>query len=370
VRSAGSVGRPTAEQRPQRRAGCGRAPPGRQKRLWPEHPRGRRLNVSAASAAGRPAPRHSAPAGPPPLRLEEPENRVVPSTTSDILYVGDNARNGRSAGNSAQSFGAGSGASLGTFVSGADSLKGLNGMIFDGAGHLLAANQDLNRGKPAEIMKYDSNTGAFEGDLVSFQDPHAPFAPRGIVLKDNNLYVASLQDAGTTEAGIAPDGEIDRHNATTGQFLGAYTPPGELGRPVQPARRRVRAGRKAVRFGLRFVEPRCRLRPQARREQRWRDGLRLRRHQRRRPAPAGRADVRAGRQTLRRRVPRQRRRHGQDRHPRPGDGERGRQHRPGRGGPGAGLRPGDPVRPGGPPVRADLDARQSVQRGGPQLRRE
>jgi hypothetical protein len=46
-----------------------------------------------------------------------------------------------------------------------------------------------------------------------------------MVLKDNVLYVANLQDANTTKAGIAPDGEIDRYNATTGQFLGAYSRP-------------------------------------------------------------------------------------------------------------------------------------------------
>jgi hypothetical protein len=63
------------------------------------------------------------------------------------------------------------------------------------------------------------------GDLVSAQNPHAPFAPRGIVLKDNVLYVANLQDSGTTKAGIAPDGEIDKYDATTGQFLGAFPRP-------------------------------------------------------------------------------------------------------------------------------------------------
>jgi hypothetical protein len=157
--------------------------------------------------------------------LEALEDRAVPSATSDILYVGDNASNGHSADNSVQSFDAGSGASLGTFVSGADGLKGARGLIFDGAGHLLLANQNVGRGIPGEIMKYDAVTGAFEGGLVSSKDAHAPFAPRGIVLKDNVLYVANLQDSDTTKAGIAPDGEIDRYDATTGQFLGAYTRP-------------------------------------------------------------------------------------------------------------------------------------------------
>jgi hypothetical protein len=157
-----------------------------------------------------------------PFLLEALEDRAVPS--ADVLYIGDNASNGHGAGNSVQSFDAGTGASLGTFVPGSDSLKGVRGMIFDSAGHLLVANQDVNRGKPGEIMKFDANTGAFVGDLVPFQDPNAPFGPRGIVLKDNVLYVANLQDSPTVK-GIAPDGEIDRYNGTTGQFLGAWTRP-------------------------------------------------------------------------------------------------------------------------------------------------
>src|SRR5262249_53393594 len=74
-------------------------------------------------------------------------------------------------------------------------------------------------------LKYDAATGAFAGALVPFQDPHAPFAPRGMVLKDNVLYVANMQDADTTRAGIAPDGEIDKYDGSTGQFLGAFSRP-------------------------------------------------------------------------------------------------------------------------------------------------
>jgi hypothetical protein len=179
---------------------------------------------SFARRAGRPSPR-SRPPRRPLLSLETLENRLVPSTASDVLYVGDNAANGHSAGNSVQGFDAGTGAGLGTFVSGSNSLKGVRGLIFDGAGHLLLANQDVGTGKSGQIMSYDATTGAFEGDLVSPKDPHAPFAPRGIVLKDKVLYVANLQDTDTTKAGIAPDGEIDRYNATTGQFLGAFSRP-------------------------------------------------------------------------------------------------------------------------------------------------
>jgi hypothetical protein len=185
----------------------------------------RSLAFAAPAFAGRTRgkPRRARPLRRTPLLLEALEDRMVPSS-ADILYVGDNA-SGHAANNTVQSFNASTRASLGTFVSGADSLKGARGLIFDGAGHLLVANQDVGRGKPGEIMKYDAATGAFDGDLVPFQDPHAPFAPRGIVVKDNILYVANLQDTDTTKAGIAPDGEIDRYNATTGAFLGAYSRP-------------------------------------------------------------------------------------------------------------------------------------------------
>ena len=157
------------------------------------------------------------------LSLEPLEERAVPSV--DSLFIGDNSSVLHGGNDSVQRFDAISGASQGEFVSGSDSLKGVRGLIFDGAGHLLVANQDVFRGKPGEIMKFDAVTGAFQGDLVPFQDPNAPFAPRGIVLKNNVLYVANLQDGPNTPADIAPDGAIDKYDATTGAFLGAFTRP-------------------------------------------------------------------------------------------------------------------------------------------------
>jgi hypothetical protein len=151
--------------------------------------------------------------------LEELEDRAVPS--ADSLYVGDAVNN------TVQRFDAGTGAALGTFVDGSKSLDGPRGMVFDGQGHLLVVNQNANRGKPGEILEYDAATGAFLGELVPFQDPHAPFGPRGMVLKDNVLYVASLQ-AGSTKQGVTPSGEIDEYDATTGAFLGKTTPPATL----------------------------------------------------------------------------------------------------------------------------------------------
>src|SRR3954454_12245571 len=79
------------------------------------------------------------------LPLEELEGRIV---LSDFLYVGDGVNN------TVQRFNATTGGGLGTFVAGRESLDGPRGMVFDGHGHLLLANQNVNRGKPGEIMKY------------------------------------------------------------------------------------------------------------------------------------------------------------------------------------------------------------------------
>jgi glucose/arabinose dehydrogenase len=139
----------------------------------------------------------------------------------DSLYVGDVANN------TVQRFDATTGAGQSTFVQNSKSLDGPMGMLFDGHGDLLVANQNINRGKAGEILQYDASTGAFKGELVPFQDPNAPFAPRGMVLKDNVLYVASLQ-SGSTSHGVTPSGEIDEYNATTGAFLARLTPPATM----------------------------------------------------------------------------------------------------------------------------------------------
>ncbi len=177
-----------------------------------------------ASPAAHPRSARPRPSARTVLTLEPLEERAVPSVMADSLYIGNNASNGHSANNSVQQFDASTGASQGEFVSGANGLKGVRGLIFDGAGHLLVANQNVNRGISGEIQEYDATTGAFDGTLVSSKDPHAPFAPRGIVLQNNVLYVANLQDSDTA-GGIAPDGEIYKYDATTGAFLGAFTRP-------------------------------------------------------------------------------------------------------------------------------------------------
>jgi hypothetical protein len=64
--------------------------------------------------------------------------------------------------------------------------------------------------------------------LVPFTDPNAPPAPRGIVLKHNVLFVASL--SGVT----GPIGELQAFNGTTGTFIGFLAPSTGLASSFHP----------------------------------------------------------------------------------------------------------------------------------------
>jgi hypothetical protein len=79
-----------------------------------------------------------------------------------------------------------------TFVrSGSGGLHGPRGMVFDHDGNLLVANQNVNQPIAGEILRYDGK-GRFLGALVSASDPDPPFAPRGMVLSNGILFVASV----------------------------------------------------------------------------------------------------------------------------------------------------------------------------------
>jgi hypothetical protein len=147
------------------------------------------------------------------------------SAAHDVLYVGDNVDT--SGDHSAvKAFDPSTGAALGTPVApGAGGLHGVMGLIVRNPGQLLVVNQNVNLPIPGEVLRYNGRTSDPLPAVVSHTDPHAPFAPRGMVLKDNVLYVASYTDGDTTPAGLTPDGEIDKYDATTGQFLGAFGRP-------------------------------------------------------------------------------------------------------------------------------------------------
>jgi len=123
----------------------------------------------------------------------------------DFLYIGDASNTPKT--DTVQRFDATTGAYLGPFITVGNNggLDGVRGLIFNRENRrpdgilrdqdrpdrdLLVANQNVNQTFPGEIFTYSGGTGVFLGALVPFTDPHAPFAPRGIVLGEF-LFVAS-----------------------------------------------------------------------------------------------------------------------------------------------------------------------------------
>ena len=107
-------------------------------------------------------------------------------------------------------------------------LYGPRGLLFDGQGHFLIADQNVNLNIPGAIYEYESTTGAFIKALVSYTAIHAPPAPRGIILYPRKgggttLFVAS-------PAGVTTDptvqGSLQAFDAT-GTFM-PLTPPTTL----------------------------------------------------------------------------------------------------------------------------------------------
>jgi glucose/arabinose dehydrogenase len=112
-------------------------------------------------------------------------------TGADSLYVGDGSDN------TIKRFDADTGVFQGAFVKKGNSpIKGPRGIIFDLDGDLLVSNQNAGANKSGEILEHDGLTGAFLGALVSHNDPNAPFAPRGIALENDVLFVADTSAAG------------------------------------------------------------------------------------------------------------------------------------------------------------------------------
>jgi hypothetical protein len=105
---------------------------------------------------------------------------------TDSLYIGDTKDD------SVRRFDVPTGDFGDTFVrSGSGGLHGPRGMVFDHDGNLLVANQNVNQPIAGEILRCDGK-GRFLGALVPASDPDAPFAPRGMVLSNGILFVASV----------------------------------------------------------------------------------------------------------------------------------------------------------------------------------
>jgi len=160
----------------------------------------------------------------------------------DSLLIGD------SGDNTVKRFDAKTGEYLGVFITAApvvgdcadllppaNCLQGPRGLIFDGTGELLLANQnDCTTCPNGTILRYAGHTGAYLDPLVPYSDPHSPVAPRGIVLGEY-LFVASdeAEDAnddgalraytryGTFVAELpAPAGSLQGHFHPRGVVIG------------------------------------------------------------------------------------------------------------------------------------------------------
>ncbi len=150
------------------------------------------------------------------LLFENLERRDLLSATSqDFLYIGDANTD------SVQKFNADTGALIGSFVAGGNAvLHGPRGLVVD-QGNLLVVNQNVETTLNGEVLRYDGTTGSQLSPSVSADNPHAPFAPRGIVVKDNVLYVADAEGSTSWGSSFPP---IAKYDATTGVFIGDLVP--------------------------------------------------------------------------------------------------------------------------------------------------
>jgi len=138
------------------------------------------------------------------------------SSRADFLYVGDVGDD------TVKRYDATTQAFQGDFVSpSSGGLHGPRGLIFNQSGDLLVANQNVNLDVNGEILKYNGVTGMSTGALVPQTDPNAPFAPRGIVLRENRLYVASI--VGEDKIGAFGNGKVFVYKQE-GTFLGDLKP--------------------------------------------------------------------------------------------------------------------------------------------------
>jgi glucose/arabinose dehydrogenase len=137
----------------------------------------------------------------------------------DYLFVGDQGDPNDPTDDSVQRFEISNFSSLGTFVA-PGQLIGPRGMLFN-AGNLLVVNQNVDQPFAGEVLRFNGKTGSSLTPVVSKTNPQAPFAPRGMVVKDGILYAADFE--GT------PTPRIAKYNAATGAFIGNLVPVGFSG---------------------------------------------------------------------------------------------------------------------------------------------
>ena len=144
---------------------------------------------------------------------------------ADSLYIGD------AGDNTVKQFDAGTGAFIGQFVQSTNpNLTGPMGLIFVGnPPNLLLVNQNANTSKSGDIFRYNGNTGAFIDAIVSHNNEDAPFAPRGMVLSNGILFVASV----VSDQHNNP-GSVLAYDATSGALVGTLTPDATFNHPFHP----------------------------------------------------------------------------------------------------------------------------------------
>jgi hypothetical protein len=151
----------------------------------------------------------------------------------DYLYIGDGHDSVDTAIHSTiKRFDANTGKFLGVFVEpriepianrSSSFLDGPRGLIFNCEGRLLVANGNQNQDYAGEVFEYKNmgRTGLFLRALVSHDvpgnpadhpNPNAPFAPRGVVLSQRYLIVASQQGDNPTNG----NGKIGAYDPQTG----------------------------------------------------------------------------------------------------------------------------------------------------------
>jgi sugar lactone lactonase YvrE len=169
---------------------------------------------------------------PRPYAFESLEQRMLFAT--DTLYVGNVfSDQDASSNDTVEKFNAATGAPLGTFVQ-AGYLSGVRQLLFYDDSLLAISQNPYPQTVPGDIYRFDAS-GKYQSTLISKNDANPPFAPRGMVIKDNVLYVSDEGDPdGSHSLGIPRTPRIAEYNATTGAFLNQIITPVLGGRIFQP----------------------------------------------------------------------------------------------------------------------------------------
>lgn len=147
----------------------------------------------------------------------------------DFLFIGDVGDN------TVKRFNAVTGQFLGNFVSpGSGGLNGPRGLLFGHTGNLVVSNQNVDEPENGSVLEYNGVSGVFLGSLVSEDQEGAVFAPRGIVLSDDNvLFVANIENPRVDPDTPVP-GDLRAFNGSTGVFLGTFNHMGFTEGPFFP----------------------------------------------------------------------------------------------------------------------------------------